>query len=178
MNDKKIGIIKMRNTYNVFKTTNGYKVSSTKDVGDRNEYVEFIPIQDLKRVEYFLPTGEFDIDKLYSLLQTKHIPHQWKYHYGRDGRKQKFYLQKILCVLIVKGIVKWEKVGRKFMYTFFQICPECDGTHVAKIVYGLPSEETIREVENMKKRKQERFVLGGCVVQQAQFFCHQCKYSW
>ena len=80
---------------------------------DRNERIEFIPFSNVTIVERSLRPGAYDVEEIYSYLRARSITITWDYHYGRDGSKQKFYLRKILCVLIVLGRVQWEKVGKK-----------------------------------------------------------------
>ena len=118
------------------------------------------------------------MEEIYNYLRARQITITWVYHYGRDGRKQKFYLRKILCVLIVLGRVQWEQVGKKYFYTLNIKCPECESVKIAVIQYGLPTPELIEAMDKMEKRKKDRFILGGCVVKPEKCFCHQCKHSW
>ena len=178
MQDKNIGTVEMRNLYTVFKTKDGYKVSSVKNEDDRNERIKFIPFSDVTTVERFLRPGHYDLKEIYSYLRARHVTITWYYHYGRDGREQKFYLQNILCVLIVLGRVQWEQVGKKYFYTLNIKCPECESAKIALIQYGLPTLELIEAMDKMEKRKKDRFILGGCVVKPEKCFCHQCKHHW
>ena len=135
MQDKNIGTVEMRNLYTVFKTKDGYKVSSVKNEDDRNERIEFIPFSAVTTVEHFLGLGPYDLEEIYNYLRARYVTITWDYHYGRDGRKQKFYLRKILCVLIVLGRVQWEQVGKKYFYTLNIKCPECESVNIAVIQY-------------------------------------------
>ena len=176
--EKKLGVVKMRSMHTVFEAEDGFKVSSVKDKHDRNERIEFISFYNVTTVERSLRPGAYDVEEIYSYLRARSITITWDYHYGRDGSKQKFYLRKILCVLIVLGRVQWEKVGKKYLYTLNIKCPECKSVKIAAIQYGLPSPELIEAMDKMEKRKKDRFILGGCVVKPEKNFCHQCKYNW
>ena len=178
MQDKNIGTVKMRNLYTVFKTKDGHKVSSVKNKDDRKERIEFIPFSIVATVEQSLCPGSYDLEEIYSYLREQHIPDYWDYYYGRDGRKQKFYLQKILCILIALRRVQWEKMGKKFFYTLVIQCPECDNDKIAVITYGLPTQDMCEMIEKMEKKKKDRFILGGCVIKSEKYFCHQCKHRW
>ena len=178
MQDKNIGTVKMRNLYTVFKTKDGYKVSSVKNEDDRKERIEFIPFSIVATVEQSLCPGSYDLEEIYSYLREQHIPDYWDCYYGRDGRKQKFYLQKILCILIALRRVQWEKMGKKFFYTLVIQCPECDTDKIAVITYGLPTQDMREVIEKMEKKKKDQFILGGCVVKSEKYFCHQCKHRW
>ena len=126
--EKKLGVVKMRSVHTVFETEDGYKVSSVKDEHDRNERIEFIPFSVVTTVEHFIQPGAYDLEEIYRYLRVRHTTITWDYHYSRDGSKQKFYLRKILCVLIVLERVQWEQVGKKYLYTLNIKCPECEST--------------------------------------------------
>ena len=176
--EKKLGVVKMRSVHTVFETKDGYKVSSVKDEHDRNERIEFIPFFVITTVEHFLRPGPYDVEEIYNYLRARQITITWDYHYGRDGSKQKFYLRKILCVLIVLRRVQWEQVCNKYLYTLIIKCPECESVKIAVFQYGLPTPELIEAMDKMEKRKKDRFILGGCVVKSEKYFCHQCKHHW
>jgi hypothetical protein len=176
--EKKLGVVKMRGVHTVFEAEGGYEVSSVKDEHDRNGRIEFIPFFVVTAVEHCLRPGAYDLEEIYGYLRARRITITWDYHYGRDGSKQKFYLRKILCVLIVLGRVQWEQVGKKYLYTLNIKCPECESVKIAVIQYGLPTSELIAAMDKMEKRKKDRFILGGCVVKPEKYFCHQCKHSW
>ena len=59
-----------------------------------------------------------------------------------------------------------------------EICPKCNGKRVVMIVYGLPTDEAVEELNSIKDRKELNFVLGGCVIRTEQFLCHDCNISW
>ena len=63
-------------------------------------------------------------------------------------------------------------------YSHNEICPKCCGNKVAIIVYGLPTDETVKEITNIEDCKELNFVLGGCVIRKEQFLCHECNISW
>ena len=44
-------------------------------------------------------------------------------------------------------------------YAHSEICPKCNGKRVAMIVYGLPTDETVEELNAIKDRKELNFVL-------------------
>lgn len=177
MEIKKIGSVYMRNTYHIFENLIEYKICSLKDENDKQEIVEFIPKNHVNEVKFSLPFNDFDLEDLYTSLRVKHIPSKWPYYYGRNGNKQKFYLRKILCVLITKDLVTWRKEGRKYLYSYSPSCPECKNTDISHISYGLPDDQTIREIENFKK-KGINFILGGCVVREENYICKKCQYAW
>ena len=114
MEIKKIGSVYMRNTYHIFENLIEYKISSLQDENDKQERVEFIPKNYVNEVKFSLPFNDFDLEGLYTSLRIKHITSKWPYYYGRNGNKQKFYLRKILCVLIAKDLVTWKKEGQKY----------------------------------------------------------------
>ena len=50
------------------------------------------------------------------------------------------------------------------------LCPKCHSEGVIKIIYGLPSDELIKE------SRQGKFALGGCCVDESNpnWECHNC----
>ena len=176
--EKKLGVVKMRGVHTVFEAEGGYEVFSAKDEHDRNGKIEFIPFFVVTAVEHCLRPGAYDLEEIYGYLRARRITITWDYHYGRDGTKQKYYLRKILCALIVLGRVQWEQVGKKYFYTLNIKCPECESAKIAVIQYGLPTSELIETMDKMEERKKDRFILGGCVVKPEKYFCHQCEHHW
>ena len=55
-------------------------------------------------------------------------------------------------------------------------CPECGGTDIAMILYGLPSHE----LQNSKKVKEKKIVFGGCVVRRdnPELECNDCGWRY
>jgi hypothetical protein len=53
-------------------------------------------------------------------------------------------------------------------------CPKCNSNDVARIVYGLPTEEAFKEAD---KRK---IVFGGCCIDDScpKWHCNQCGHDW
>ena len=53
-------------------------------------------------------------------------------------------------------------------------CPECGGTEVVPIAYGMPAPELIESAERGE------VVLGGCVIGDAdpRWHCKECDHSW
>jgi hypothetical protein len=53
-------------------------------------------------------------------------------------------------------------------------CPQCGGTDIKQIMYGLPMEET------MKRAKLGEVVLGGCCVFEGMpdWHCPSCRHEW
>jgi hypothetical protein len=55
-------------------------------------------------------------------------------------------------------------------------CPECGGTDIAMILYGLPSHE----LQNSKKVKEKKIVFGGCCVSSddPKLECNDCGWRY
>ena len=53
-------------------------------------------------------------------------------------------------------------------------CPNCNGTNVAEIMYGLPSQEFMEELD--KEENKGKYCLGGCCVSNNDpaFSCNDC----
>ncbi|MBR74737.1 MAG: hypothetical protein CL872_07370 [Dehalococcoidaceae bacterium] len=58
------------------------------------------------------------------------------------------------------------------------ICHNCKGKNIARFVFGLPSQEFLKEYR--KEENQGKFVLGGCCVSNddPKFVCNDCSYEW
>ena len=56
------------------------------------------------------------------------------------------------------------------------ICPNCKGTNVAEIMYGLPSQEFLEELK--KKENKEKYRLGGCCISNndPKYSCNECGF--
>ena len=54
-------------------------------------------------------------------------------------------------------------------------CPECGSENAAKIVYGLPSKESM---EKMEDEKNPKVVSGGCCVEDEKWSCNDCDFEW
>ena len=54
-------------------------------------------------------------------------------------------------------------------------CPECGSENAAKIVYGLPSKESMEKIEDEENPK---VVLGGCCVGPEKWSCNDCEFEW
>jgi len=56
------------------------------------------------------------------------------------------------------------------------ICPNCKGTNVAEIMYGLPSQEFLEELK--KKENKEKYRLGGCCISNndPKYSCNDCRF--
>lgn len=52
-------------------------------------------------------------------------------------------------------------------------CPYC-GTKMLKIVYGMPTQETL------EKAKNGEILLGGCIIEEKhpKYYCNNCKKSY
>ena len=52
-------------------------------------------------------------------------------------------------------------------------CPNCNGTNVAEIIYGLPAPEFLLKPKDKKKN----VVHGGCVIDSdsPKFYCNDCR---
>jgi len=70
---------------------------------------------------------------------------------------------------IEKTIFNW----REFQQI---VCPKCDSSNVAKILYGFPAWSD--ELE--EKLGSGVIALGGCIVSSDNpvFKCNECKHSW
>jgi len=55
-------------------------------------------------------------------------------------------------------------------------CPECNGTWIAEILWGYPSDMT--PIEEALERKE--IVLGGCLVtnHDPRWECNSCYHKW
>jgi len=53
-------------------------------------------------------------------------------------------------------------------------CPKCGKTTVVKILYGMPTEEALRLLE------QEKLVIGGCCITEKSpdWACTNCKVEY
>jgi len=51
-------------------------------------------------------------------------------------------------------------------------CPHCRSHNFVRIVYGLPTEETT------VRAKEGEFVLGGCTLGEASWYCRSCGQRW
>ena len=53
-------------------------------------------------------------------------------------------------------------------------CPACKSKHVIPIVYGMPTVEAHRQVE------QGKIKLGGCVLSadNPNYYCRNCHHEW
>src|SRR5260370_40127343 len=51
-------------------------------------------------------------------------------------------------------------------------CPHCRSHNFAHIVYGLPTEEPA------VRAREGEFVLGGCTLGEASWYCRSCGQSW
>jgi len=53
-------------------------------------------------------------------------------------------------------------------------CPECGSKNVVPILYGLPDEEAIKQVD------QGKVVLGGCSLFESMptIHCKKCRHEW
>ena len=61
-----------------------------------------------------------------------------------------------------------------WMVFVMKTCPNCKGKNIAKIIYGLPSQEFLEELkEDENKGKYE---LGGCCISEndPEFSCTDC----
>ena len=54
------------------------------------------------------------------------------------------------------------------------ICPKCKSNEIVDIVYGYPSEETLKSWHNKK------IELGGCIVRNDNpiYKCVKCNHRW
>ncbi len=57
-----------------------------------------------------------------------------------------------------------------------EICPNCKGTNVSEIMYGLPSQEFMEELG--KEENKGKYVLGGCCVSDndPKYSCTDCNF--
>ena len=115
--NKKIASVEMKSIYTVYEAEEGYQVMQVKAKDDTGGRIEAIESEVVDEVEKNLIAGSYDIEEIFSHLKSKSITNEWKYYYGRDGRHQKFYLRKILCVLIALKKISWAKEGKKYIYT-------------------------------------------------------------
>ena len=55
-----------------------------------------------------------------------------------------------------------------------KICPNCEGTNVAEIMYGLPTQEFMEELD--KEQNKDKYQLGGCCISEDDpaFSCNDC----
>ena len=55
-----------------------------------------------------------------------------------------------------------------------KICPNCNGTNVAEIMYGLPTQEFMKELD--KEKNKGKYRLGGCCISNDDpaFSCNDC----
>ena len=55
-----------------------------------------------------------------------------------------------------------------------QTCPNCKGTNIAQLVWGLPCSEFLEEME--KEKNKNKYQLRGCVVSgdDPEFYCNDC----
>ena len=55
-------------------------------------------------------------------------------------------------------------------------CPDCKGTNVAEIMYGLPSQEFMEELD--KDENKDKYQLGGCCISDDDpaFSCNDCGF--
>ena len=55
-------------------------------------------------------------------------------------------------------------------------CPNCKGTNVAEIMYGLPCHEFMEELG--KDENKGKYALGGCCVSDndPKYSCNECGY--
>ena len=114
--NKKIASVEMKSIYTVYEVEEGYEVMQVKAKDDTGGRIETIESEVVNEVEKNLIVGSYDIEEIFSHLKSKSITNEWKYYYGRDGRHQKFYLRKILCVLIALKRISWAKEGKKYIY--------------------------------------------------------------
>ena len=62
--------------------------------------------------------------------------------------------------------------------TMTERCPECEGTNIAKIVYGYPSSEFLDELK--KDENKGKYELGGCCISDDDpaFSCNDCGFRF
>ena len=55
-----------------------------------------------------------------------------------------------------------------------QTCPNCKGTNIAQLVWGLPSCKFLEEMD--KEENKDKYELRGCVVSgdDPEFYCNDC----
>ena len=72
----------------------------------------------------------------------------------------------------------FKKYAKKFMTwrIIMSECPNCGGTDIAMILYGLPSDELL----DSKKVKEKKIVLGGCCVSRGdpKLECNDCGWRY
>ena len=53
-------------------------------------------------------------------------------------------------------------------------CPNCNGTNVAEIMYGLPTQKFMEELD--KEKNKGKYRLGGCCISNDDpaFSCNDC----
>ncbi len=54
-------------------------------------------------------------------------------------------------------------------------CPRCKSEDVVEIIYGMPTEELLKEIE-----KKGNYWLGGCCISpdNPDYHCKNCDYEW
>ena len=57
-------------------------------------------------------------------------------------------------------------------------CPNCEGSNIAEIMYGLPSQEFMAELD--KEDNKGKFQLGGCCISNDDpaFSCNDCGFQF
>jgi len=71
---------------------------------------------------------------------------------------------------------RWFRRGRWVMRSI--TCPDCKGTNVAEIMYGLPSQKFMEELD--KDENKDKYQLGGCCISDDDpaFSCNECGYMF
>ena len=59
-----------------------------------------------------------------------------------------------------------------------RVCPNCDGTDVAEIMWGLPTPEFLEELD--KEENKGKYSLGGCCISNDDpgFSCNDCGWRF
>ena len=60
-----------------------------------------------------------------------------------------------------------------------RICPKCKSDSIAEIMYGLLTNEERANWDSFQNvLRQQKKVVGGCVVGPEMFYCYNCGYRW
>ena len=57
-------------------------------------------------------------------------------------------------------------------------CPECGSENAAKIVYGLPPQGSMKKFDEEEGKRNRKFTLGGCCVEDEKWSCNDCEFEW
>ena len=72
---------------------------------------------------------------------------------------------------IVDGDVVDGKIGK--------VCPKCKSDSTATIMYGLLTPDERANPDSFQDvMRQQKMVVGGCIVRSEKYYCYNCGHRW